>query len=366
MGLWGTHRLRGEPLATMRKHKGETEMGNQGYASRLVLEGAPRIGYDVHLCPFPGTLHAYLQYVGDPQPYDYLMGVTGAAYRRLWNRDDGGNVGILRYENEPFRQCFSALGYAWSTVPADADKGTMLAAIRESLAQGRPAISFGIIGPPEPGLVAGYDGDGEVLYGWSYFQDQRERYYEQRDWFEAMDKGGGVALLIIGEKGATRPSEREVLVSALRWALDLERTAHRTNLPKHLGGLAAYDGWADGLEVDADYPADDGATIGTRVMVHGDQCVMLEERHEAARFLRRMQVAAPEAAAHLEEAAALYDQAGDLVAPLWPWPIDPGAGAMQALVDRGTRRELARNVRAARDLEAEAVRYLGRALEVLA
>ena len=113
----------------------------------------------------------------------------------------------------------------------------------------------------------------------------------------------------------TRPAEREVLTDTLRWALDLARTAHRANLPDHLSGLAAYTGWADGLEVDADYPADDRETMGVRVMIYGDQCVMLEERREAARFLRRMKAVAPEAAAHLEDAAALYDQVGDRITP---------------------------------------------------
>ncbi|UCC63873.1 MAG: hypothetical protein JSV36_02095 [Anaerolineae bacterium] len=335
------------------------------HSSRVVLDGVPRIGYDIHLCPFPGTLDAYCKYLGDPQDYDYLMGITGAPFRRLWNRDDGGNVGILRYEDEPFRQAFAALGYEWHTVPADAEKETMIAAIKASLAQGRPVISFGIIGPPEPGLVTGYDEDGAVLYGWSYFQEQREHYYETRDWFETMDKSGDVSLLTIGDRQPTRPSAREVFLASLQWALDLERTAHRPNLPDHLCGLAAYDGWADALEVDADYPADDGGTMGTRIMVYGDQCVMVEERHEAARFLRRMKGIVPQAADHLEAAAALYDQVGDRVTPLWPWSIDPGAGARQALADAHARRELAGHVRAARDREAEAVTHLERALAAL-
>jgi hypothetical protein len=337
-------------------------------SSRLVLEDVPRIGYDIHLCPFSGTLYAYLRYVGDPQDYDYLMGITGAAFRRLWNRDDGGNVGILRYQNEPFRRAFAALGYGWHTVPASAGKETMVAEIAGSLARGRPAISFGIIGPPEPGLVVGYDENGAVLYGWSYFQDQREHYYESRDWFETMDVSrgagpdGGVGLLIIGDKRPARPSERDTLLAALEWALDLERTAHRPNLPDHLAGLAAYDGWADAMEVNADYPPDEPGTMGVRIMVHGDQCVMLEERHEAARFLRRIKAVTPQAADHLEAAAALYDQVGDRVTALWPWPIDPGAGAMQALADPRTRRKLAAHVRAARAKEAEAVTHLERAL----
>jgi hypothetical protein len=333
------------------------------HSSRVVLEGVPRIGYDIHLCPFPGALYAYLKYVGDPQDYDYLMGVTGAAFRRFWNRDDGGNVDLSYLGDEPFQRVFDVLGYEWHKVPAKEE--AMLQAIKASLARGRPAISFGIIGPPEAGLVTGYAKDGAVLYGWSYFQEQREHYYEQRDWFETMDKGGGVGLILVGDRLPSRPTAREVLVASLQWALDLERTAHWPARPDHAAGLAAYDGWADALKVDADYPPDEPGTMGTRIMVYGDQCVMLEERHEAARFLRQMKAVAPEAAAHLEDAAALYDGVGDRVTPLWPWPIDPGAGAMQALADGSTRRELAGHVRAARSREAEAVVHLERALAAL-
>ena len=31
-----------------------------------VLEDVPRIGYGIHLCPFPGSLYACLQHLGDP------------------------------------------------------------------------------------------------------------------------------------------------------------------------------------------------------------------------------------------------------------------------------------------------------------
>ena len=55
----------------------------------------------------------------------------------------------------------------------------------------------------------------------------------------------------------------------------------------------------------------------------------------------------------------------DHVVPLWPWPIDPGLGAMQALADADARRKLAGHVRAARDVEAGAVAYLEQALAEL-
>lgn len=37
-----------------------------------------------------------------------------------------------------------------------------------------PVIAIGVVGPPEPCIVAGYDKGGEVLIGWSFFQDRPE------------------------------------------------------------------------------------------------------------------------------------------------------------------------------------------------
>lgn len=331
---------------------------------RKVLDGVPRVGYDVHLSPFPGSLYACLAYVGDAPDYDDLMGTSGAAFRRLWNREDGGNIDLSYLGDEPFRRAFWALGYDWRKVPAE--KEAMFEAVQENIDRGMPAISFGIIGPPEAGVVAGYDRNGQVLYGWSYFQEQREHYYEKSDWFETMDRNAGKGLIVIGAKHPTRPDGREVLVSTLRWAIDLERTAQREGIPDHVAGLAAYDAWVDALEVDADYPADDPQILGTRVMVYGDQLTMLEERHSAARYLRHAMAVAPEGAEHLEAAAAFYDAAANEGAPMWPWGYSMGEDAQQGLADPEARCRFAARARAARDNETQAVAELAQALRVLA
>lgn len=326
------------------------------YATCLTLDSVPRIGYDVHLSPFPGALYAILEYRGDRQDYAYLMGITGAAFRRLWKRDDGGNVGLLKFGDTPFSLAFAALGYPWHKVPTE--KATMIAAIEASLARDMPPISFGLLGPPEAGLVTGYADAGAVLYGWSYFQPDGSRYYEKRDWFETLDTSGGAVLIVLGEKKATKPTPHEVLVTSLEWALDLAYTSHRPDLPEHVSGLAAYPAWANALEVDADYPANKPSVMDIRTMVYGDQCVMLEERREAARFLRQMKAVAPREANQLEATARLYDKVADWGTMLWPWPIEPKAGAQQGLADRQTRRALADYVRAAGEQENQAVASL--------
>jgi hypothetical protein len=95
--------------------KGDADMKPESrfpqYPARVILEGVPRVGYDIHLSPFPGSLHAVLQYTGDPCNYDYIMGVSGAAFRRFWNRDDGGNIDISYLGDTPFSRIFEALGY---------------------------------------------------------------------------------------------------------------------------------------------------------------------------------------------------------------------------------------------------------------
>ncbi len=346
------------------KHYKEYAMNHAATASHgAILEGIPRVGYDIHSCPFPGSLYACLKFIGDPQEYDYLMGVTGAAFRRFWHRDDGGNVDLSYLGDEPFRRVFETIGYEYSTIPAEKD--ALIRAIKESIARGVPPISFGIIGPPEAGIVAGYQGEGELLFGWSYFQEGRDRYYEKADWFETMDKGAGKGLITIGAKKPARPATRDVLIASLEWAVDLERTATRSCFPQHVCGLAAYDGWADGLEVDAGYPPDNDPVMETRSMVHGDQVTMLYERNSAARYLRQMATAAPQAAEEFNAAASGYDQAASFTPALWRWGHSMPSGAKQGLLDAAIRRDLAKDIRSAKAAETGAVEHLERALVLL-
>ncbi|MBX3001683.1 MAG: hypothetical protein KF893_24380 [Caldilineaceae bacterium] len=335
--------------------------------TRTMLADVPRVGFDVHLCPFPGSLYACLAYLNDPCDYDYVMGVTGAAFRRLWNRDDGGNIDLSYLGETPLRRVFEALGYTCRVIPAE--KEAMVQAIEESIGRGKPVIAFGILGPPEAGIVAGYAQAGEILYGWSYFQEYfqqpRDRYYESSDWFERMDKNAGKGLIVIDEKLPTRPPVREVLIKSLSWAIELARQPQRPGLPDHVSGLAAYDAWAAALEVDADYPPDDSKVLETRVMVHGDQATMLEERHAAARFLRQMADAAPEVADPLNRAADLYTEVANFVPKVWLWGASMGSDAQQGLIPAQTRRTFATYIRKAREREALAVDSLGEALAAL-
>ncbi len=333
------------------------------YPASRMLEGVPCVGFHRHLSPFPGSLFACLEYLGEEPDYDFLMGASGAAFRRLWNRDDGGNIDLSHLGEKPFELVFEALGYEYRNVPIE--KSAMIAAIQESLERGVPVIAFGIIGPPEAGIVTGYRHDGATLLGWSYFQTDSQAYYEKSDWFEGLQSNWDRGLIVIGEKRPSRPSDRQVLKSALEFALDLARRPARANLPDHASGLAAYQAWADELEVDADYPPGDAETMSWRAMIYGDQCIMLEERKHAAGFLHKMALRVPEAALYLKEAATRYEAVSSLIRSIWPWD-ESYDGFIHTMGDPGFRRGMAYQILKAGSIEAEALVYLEAALELIA
>jgi len=334
------------------------------YPSRCVLEGVPKVGYHKHLCPFPGSVFACLEYLRTPFTYEYLMGVTGAAFRRLWEKDDGGNVDLMYFAPEPYLRAFRAIGYECIQIPGT-DRAAVVDAVKASTAAGKPLIAFGIIGPPEAGIVAGYDHDGDVLLGYSCFQEG-EGYYQQEGWLEGIEPGSPIFMLAFGDR-AERPAERETLVSTLRWTMDLARTktcVWDPNAPEHLNGLAAYEGWASGFEVDEDYPAGNREILGVRVMVHGDQTVMLHDRRPGAAYLRSMTDVAPGAADELLTAASLYDQVADTPG-IWMWGHEMGEDVQDALAGRETRLGIAAQIRRAGETEAQAVAHVEAALELL-
>jgi hypothetical protein len=309
-------------------------------------------------------MESALRYIGQPTDFDFIAATSGAAFRRFWEKDDGGNVDLMYLGEEPIRRLFRALNRDVTIVPGK-DRDAMLRAIKESIGKGRPVVAFGIIGPPEAGLITGYDRGGDVLMGWSYFQDgSKPGYYQQSDWHARGKWAGDMGCVIIGDrKRWPDPSKRETLLETLKWAIDLSRTPARPEVRGHLAGLAAYDAWADGLEVDADYPKDDDGILATRVMVHGDQCCMLDDRRGAVGFLRQMAKEAPAAKADLLAAADLYEQA--VGAKTWPWGHEMGPAAQAGLADPQTRRTIAAEVRKARDAEAKAVELLEKAVAAM-
>jgi len=374
---------------------------------RLVLDGVPRVAFyfdaqkhddskarcpeDV---PFPSCLRACLECLDDglgcratglcnPQwklacGYAYLLGVTGTAFKLTWkdgwHPDNAASWLIGRDPAEIFRRAFAAVGYEHETLRHDdlraqGDDNDEIARRRiiESIRdRGRPVIAHGVIGPPEECIVAGYDEDGDVLVGWSFFQDgpdggadvefEPNGMFRKREWFKDT-----WSLILIGERGEP-PDRKEVYREALAWALDVVRTP--TRMGRH-NGLAAYDAWAEHLLRDDDFATDDLGVLRERFMVHNDAVGgVAEGRWYGSCFLAEAVHGAGLKAPGLYAAASCCAAEHDL---MWKvWNLAGGLGLDEAnvrkLAEPEVRRQIVPIIHQSRDLDAQAADHIEHAL----
>lgn len=373
-------------------------------APRVLLD-VPYIGFDTgrtggHI---EGTwvcaaMKAALAYIGEPYPYRFLMGVSGAAFRLAWNAErwDGGTISTIHMGDDPtehVRRAFRAVGWVpwivgnplWREGVAGiqpgqdylGDKADYLGErhfrdrIVYDLRNKRyPVLSLGVVFPPEYGLITGYDEGGDVLIGWHHFQDFPENVesgkvsfepggqYRKRDWFA--DTIGLVGF----QYKTTKPPLKDSYRRALEWALKLGRTPR---FGAYYSGLAAYEEWVQALEDDADFSSADEPGLAARLMCHNDAIICLAEgRRSAAAFLRDARAHFPQAAGLLEQAASCYDSEVEVVDAIIAtlgglgWDV-PHA---RELARPEVRAQTVPLIRRARALDEEALGYLEQALGV--
>lgn len=388
-----------------------------GCPNRIVLDGVPQVGFyrGGVRCPediiLPSVVRSVLEYLGEPDygcrhcpalnsvckvpcTYAFLVGVSGAASFLSWKEGwEGDNVApfyMSANPEAPEQRIFRAIGYAYEWVanePGRDNETLFRERIAESIGRGMPVLGYGVIGPPEASIIAGYDEGGDVLLGWSFFQDspvfnagvefepaddgEGTGYFRKRDWF-----AGTGWLLVIGDK-VDKPPLRETYREALGWMLEVARTPMVRPEPdapewyrQRHNGLAAYDAWAEHLLRDDAWPADDEATLRAHHRIHDDAVgTVAEARWYGSAFLASgaEHFAAgpgnPGAAESILHAAAYYAAEHDLMWALWD--LAGGNGnpeAHRAMADPAVRRQLVAIIRQARDKDSQAADHLEQAL----
>lgn len=378
---------------------------------RLILGDVPQVAFysGGKRCPedicWPASLRAVLDYLGDAQvgcrstrsaapegvwnlgcSYGLHLVTSGLGFQQLWHPTDWEYADeAVRMTPEPlgpFRHAMEAMGYTFEVLTNPAatnasalhaalgpagDEAAFRARIARSLRAGRPVFALGVVGPPECGLVTGYDEGGDVLIGWSFFQGFPDMntgvefepggQYRVRDWFVRTP-----AIIALGERGE-RPRLKDTLAEAYRRAVALVRT-ERIN--GYFGGMAALEAWASAMEDDANWP-DDMAVRRARYGRHQTAAGNVAEgRWYAAVAIAGHATAADSVGApeHLLAASACYARIHRL---MWDvWGCAGGIGEDDAKVAQGTtpeaRRRIAALLRQARDADAEAAAHLERAL----
>ena len=335
----------GPSVETQEDLKVMKETGNQEHVSVGTLYGVvPKVAYsEVECTPFPSCLRACLTYLGQNADYKRLLAGSGAAFRLMWNPEcwDGGNVDIMLMREdptEPLRRAFWTAGRDFRLLckPGQAghylaemalrddsrigtgDKEEFVALIKREIDAGRPLIGFGIIGPPEACIIAGYRDEGETLVGWNFFQEMPEfagaiekepcGYFRRRGWYEHPET---IAVMAVGEQ-VDIPEERKFLRDTLEFALQVMETPRMRN---YAGGFAAYKAWASALEQEGEFPKEAPLPLlMERLMCQCDAMTMVGEgRAYAAAFLGQEAGVFPEAAQALKQAADSFRHENSLV-----------------------------------------------------
>jgi hypothetical protein len=365
---------------------------------RSVLEVVERIHFyeDGGRCPeditFPSVMRTVMEYLGENlgckhhRPlekswglgcsYSYFMGVSGLAFAACWEPGWGdGTFALMEHlpgrRPEMFRRAFKAIGFGSQYIPADTGEAALREAIKASIyLQRRPVISFGIVGPPEATIITGYDEDGDVLLGWSFFQNMPEfnqglefepgGYFRKRGWFPETP-----GVLLIGDKGPA-PAQDGIFIDALKWGIEIARTPRSGGVAT---GLAAYDAWAAALRRDEDFPAGDEAVLRKRHELHeGTVGNIAEVRWYGSQWLLNTFEKLPEGST-MRTAEQLLKAAGCFAGEhemMWRiWDLAGGIGnpdAWKKLAEPQVRAQMVPIIQASRDRYAQAIELIEEAL----
>ena len=315
--------------------------------------------------------------------YSFFLGVTGGAFFHSWKKGWHGDNGALFYMSDdpeaPERRALEAVGYAFHWLDTEIQhtpEEVMRQAIVESIQKGMPLLSYGIIGPPEAGIITGYDDGGKTLIGWNFFQNlpefnagvefESDGQYRKRDWYRDIH-----SILILDGK-RTRPPLKETYRQALQWGCKVMRTPVAYSKPdvpewyrERANGLAAYTAWAEQLLQDDDFATSDEAILRTRHDVHNNAVGFIAEaRWYGGQFLRQaVEYLPPAASKDLYRAAACFAEEHDL---MWDvWKLAGGNGnpdAWKNLSEPAVRRAMAPIILQARRLDEEAANFIEQAL----
>lgn len=307
---------------------------------------------------FVGSLTVVMRSLGEDVTYDYLMGVSGAAFRFHFATPEW-------CPSSPDSTCgfncadpvSAALGYDIRFIHAlEGSPGApaLLEAVVSSIDAGRPVLAIDLKVVPDWGVITGYEDGGQKLLCRTYYDEGEE--------YAVADKWPWV-VAIIGEKGEPLP-RMEALQRSLEIAAE---TAHTESYGEYASGFAAFERWIADLEDDARFEnADPSAEFAYDHINAWIYYSLMHSREVAARYLREVVGEfPPEAAEHLSQAAGIYDEIALRLkqnrqyAP-FKWELPEGGSW-----DAGMRQAEVQVLREVLELERRAVEELEAALSVI-
>ncbi len=271
--------------------------------------------------------------------YEWIMGVSGAAFATTIDAATWDPLAAAPLDDATLSQGAHAAGMRPDVVgpPFDEEmRSLVLDRVMESIEAKVPPLVRGIAGPPEYGLIVGYDEEGPTFFARTYF-DKTDK-PAKIDWSAFSDaQHGQVAFL---DRGSP-PDRAKLAHEGVREALRVAEASERA-LGTWLEGVRDEARWADTKHAGAAAFAD-----------HAMRTLHVDKRRAAARFLRGARALFPTSpGADLLRAAESYGYSADAAEKV-------GAGAFDASIamrflDAGHRRSWAKQLEAILGHEREA------------
>jgi len=135
---------------------------------------------------FIGALTVAMRAIGEDVTYDYIMGVSGAAFRLHFHQPDwcpSSPDATCGFNHS--KPAMEALGYTSTCIGSDGKNPQEMKKVRDAVVQsinnGIPVLAIDLIEVPDWGVIVGYSGDGEEFLCRTYF-DRTAAYSRAKKW----------------------------------------------------------------------------------------------------------------------------------------------------------------------------------------
>jgi hypothetical protein len=304
-------------------------------ARRRILKGVPPLRFgEGHDCTFPASLA-----IASKTDYDWVMGCSAIAFTTTIDAAGWDPLAAVPSDPKTRERAARALGLRLDEVspPYDDEMRSLVGErVAEAIDTELPPLVRGLGGPPEYGLLVGYDETVPVFFARTFFDRTDEPRRVGWEAFENESRGTPIFL-----DRATPPDRAE----AVRAGIDAGLTA---------GDMTdnALASWAEAVRDEARWS--DTKHAGTAAFAdHAMRAILVDKRRAAARFLRSSRGLFPNApGGDLLRAAESFGYGAEVAAKGGLGEFDGGV-AMRFL-DVGHRRAWAKNLDAVREHDREA------------
>jgi hypothetical protein len=282
--------------------------------------------------------------------YEWVMGVSGAAFSVTIDAATWDPLAAAPLDDATLSRAAQSVGAKPDIVgpPFDDEmKALVLDRVAEAVDAKLPPLVKGIAGPPEYGLIVGYDEEGPTFLARTFF-DKTDKPVKM-GWDAFADAEHGLVAFL--DRG-TAPDRASLARGAVTQAVATAKTSED-----------ALDAWLSGLRDDARWS--DAKHAGAAAFGdHAMRTILADKRRAAAKFLRGARgIFSTAPGADLLRAAESYGFVVDACAKIGTGPFD-GSVAMRFL-DAGHRKAWAKQLEVIIGHEKEAHAALATARDAM-